>query len=183
MKFFVMILLSISLCFGLTARDILGDTKILNLQDKGYTNEQIRIMAKEELPRYLKKQKYNVEKEKAYIDIENMKVNLLSERGSNFLNVSISFAVGSNKDKEYLENRISIIKDILIKILASHVFEEVSTMKGKQRIKEKIISEINSTLKQNIVLNTYFTKFFITSLTADDIINRIRSIEDRCFGN
>ncbi|CRF47642.1 Flagellar biosynthesis protein FliL, partial [Helicobacter heilmannii] len=53
------------------------------------------------------------------------------------------------------------IKDTIIEILSSKSIEEISTLKGKNKLKEEIRNNINSFLIDGYVKNIFFTDFVI----------------------
>jgi len=87
-------------------------------------------------------------------------VNLLSESGTRFLAADIDLAIKLD-DSALIDQKKSKIRDTIIGILSSKTFEEVSTIKGKQRLKNQIIKEINTNIKKDIVNEIYFTNFVV----------------------
>ena len=108
-------------------------------------------------------------------------VNLLSEFGNIRLKTEIVFQVSRDIDKEFLETMKPLIKDGVIRILGSHTLEELSTKKGKDRLLNEIKIEINSRIGGSIVKRVLFTSLLVEKISVDDIIKRIRQIENRCF--
>jgi flagellar basal body-associated protein FliL len=87
-------------------------------------------------------------------------------------------------DAEFLGTITPLLKDTVIRSISSKIFEEISTKKGKEKLSNEIKESLNKRMGANIIKNVFYNKFFIqTQPSTDDIIKRIREIEDRCFGN
>lgn len=88
-------------------------------------------------------------------------VNLLSESGSRYLKTSIDFELSVETLTPEIDKKKSIIRDIVIRSLSSKTIEEISTTKGKERLKDEIVGKINEILTDGYIKNVYFTDFII----------------------
>jgi len=88
-------------------------------------------------------------------------VNLLSEGGSKYLKVSLDIELDTLELAAEMDLKKSLIRDIVIRSLSSKTFEEVSTMKGKDRLKDEVVSKINDVLADGQVKNIFFTDFVV----------------------
>lgn len=88
-------------------------------------------------------------------------VNLLSESGSRYLKTSLDLELSIETLTPEMDKKKSIIRDIVIRSLSSKTIEEISTTKGKERLKDEIVSKINEILTDGYVKNIYFTDFII----------------------
>lgn len=88
-------------------------------------------------------------------------VNLLSEGGSKYLKVSLDIELGSPELSTEMDQKKSLIRDIVIRALSSKTFEEVSTMKGKDRLKDEVVNSINEVLADGQIKNIFFTDFVV----------------------
>lgn len=88
-------------------------------------------------------------------------VNLLSENGSRFLKVALDIELDSEKLASEMDMKKSMIRDIIIRSLSSKTFEEISTMKGKDRLKDEMIGKINAVLTDGQINNIFFTDFVV----------------------
>lgn len=88
-------------------------------------------------------------------------VNLLSESGSKYLKVVLDVELDSEQLSVEMDHKKSLIRDIIIRSLSSKTFEEVSTMKGKDRLKDEIVNKINDVLADGQVKNIFFTDFVV----------------------
>jgi len=88
-------------------------------------------------------------------------VNLLSEGGGKYLKVALDIELGEEELAAEMDMKKSLIRDIIIRALSSKTFEEVSTMKGKDRLKDEIVNQINEVLADGQINNIFFTDFVV----------------------
>jgi len=88
-------------------------------------------------------------------------VNLLSESGGKYLKVALDIELGNAELAAEMDMKKSLIRDIIIRALSSKTFEEVSTMKGKDRLKDEIVNSINDVLADGQINNIFFTDFVV----------------------
>ena len=88
-------------------------------------------------------------------------VNLLSESGNRFLKVVIDLELSDPKLQPEMDRKKSLIRDIIIRTFSSKTFEEVSTLKGKDKLKDEVLDKINENLSDGQVKNIYFTDFVV----------------------
>ncbi len=88
-------------------------------------------------------------------------VNLLSESGRRYLKVEMNLEIEGEELSPELDTKKPIFRDIIIRILSSKSPEEISTIKGKEKLKEQIVDELNMRLKDGKVKNVYFTDFVV----------------------
>ncbi|WP_205440247.1 flagellar basal body-associated protein FliL [Helicobacter suis] len=88
-------------------------------------------------------------------------VNLIAQNGRRYLKTSISLELSDPKLVEEVKVKETAIKDTIIEILSSKSVEEISTLKGKNKLKEEIRSNINSFLIDGFIKNVFFTDFVI----------------------
>jgi len=88
-------------------------------------------------------------------------VNLLSESGNRFLKVVIDLELSDPKLQPEMDRKKSLIRDIIIRTFSSKTFEEISTLKGKDKLKEEVLDKINENLSDGQVKNIYFTDFVV----------------------
>lgn len=93
--------------------------------------------------------------------LDQFTVNLLSESGRRYLKCEINLEMGGEELSPELEEKKPIFRDIIIRILSSKSLEEISTVKGKEKLKEQIVNELNLRLKDGKVKNIYFTDFVV----------------------
>jgi len=88
-------------------------------------------------------------------------VNLLSESGSKYLKVNLDIELDTQELSVEMDKKKALIRDIMIRVLSSKTFEEVSTMKGKDRLKDEMVNKINDVLADGQVKNIFFTDFVV----------------------
>ncbi len=93
--------------------------------------------------------------------LETFTVNLLSESGRRYLKVEMTLEMEGEELSPELEEKKPIFRDIIIRQLSSKSLEEISTLQGKEKLKEGIVAELNKRLKDGKVKNVYFTDFVV----------------------
>lgn len=88
-------------------------------------------------------------------------VNLLSESGRRYLKVELNLEIEGEELAHELDTKKPLLRDIIISILSSKSLEEISTVKGKDTLKEQIVSEINTRIKDGKIKNVYFVDFVV----------------------
>lgn len=94
--------------------------------------------------------------------LDTFTVNLVSDSGSKYLKCKIELEQNIETLTPELDKKIPVIKDKIIETLSSKSVEEISTGKGKERLKEEIINKINEVLNDGYIKNIYFTDFVIS---------------------
>ena len=124
----------------------------------------------EENPETVKQEKVEKKKSRKKVDdltvgpmypLDKFTVNLLSQNGSRYLVAKIDLEQENPEMTPELDTKVSLIRDIIISILSSKTVEEISTPKGKEKLKEEIINQINKYLEDGEVKRIYFTNFII----------------------
>lgn len=93
--------------------------------------------------------------------LESFTVNLLSESGRRYLKCELNLEMEGKELSPELEEKKPVFRDIIIRTLSSKSLEEISTVKGKEKLKEEIVMELNARLKDGKVKNVYFTDFVV----------------------
>lgn len=93
--------------------------------------------------------------------LEQFLVNLLSETGSRYLKMTINIELSAETLTPEIDQKKPLLRDIVIRILTSKTYEDISTAKGKERLKDEIATKINETLRDGYVKNVFFTDFIV----------------------
>ncbi len=93
--------------------------------------------------------------------LDGFTVNLLSESGKRYLKVEMNLELEGEELSPELDTKKPVFRDVIIRILSSKSLEEISTIKGKEKLKEQIVSDLNTRLKDGKVKNVYFTDFVV----------------------
>ncbi len=88
-------------------------------------------------------------------------VNLLTQSGRRYLKVAISFELSAEPLATEMDSKKAVIRDIVISVLSSKTIEEISTSKGKEKLKEEVIAKVNEILVDGQIKNLFFTDFVI----------------------
>ncbi|SUX25926.1 flagellar basal body-associated protein FliL [Campylobacter upsaliensis] len=89
-------------------------------------------------------------------------LNLLSDSGSRYVKCTIELEQNSELLKTELDKKVAIIRDVIIRTLTAKTFEEISTSKGKERLKDELVGKINEILTDGFIKNVYFTDFVVS---------------------
>ncbi len=93
------------------------------------------------------------------IPLEKFIINLAGSKGRKVASVSMELELKGEKVAEEIEKRKAQIRDIIIIILSSKTYEEVSAREGKDALRNEIKDTINSFLVQGKISNVFFTEF------------------------
>jgi len=124
----------------------------------------------EENPKAPQTEEKKVEKSKK--DIESLEigpiypldpftVNLKSQGATRYLKCTINLEIDSPETQPELDKMKPLIRDIIIRILSSKTVPEISTAKGKEKLKEEIKKNLNTRIATGEIRNVYFTAFVI----------------------
>ncbi|MBU0631864.1 flagellar basal body-associated protein FliL [bacterium] len=93
--------------------------------------------------------------------LDTFTVNLLSENGSRYLKAQISLELSGQELAAELDSKKAVIRDRILRLLSSKSLEEVSTLKGKDKLSEQIMDVLNPMLTDGSINGIYFTEFVI----------------------
>lgn len=93
--------------------------------------------------------------------MELFTVNLLSESGRRYLKVEMNLEIEGEELAHELEAKKPVLRDVIIRILSGKSLEEVSTIKGKETVKEEILTDLNARIHDGKIKNVYFTDFVV----------------------
>lgn len=88
-------------------------------------------------------------------------VNLLTQGGRRYLKTTIALEMSVPELRGELDIKRVLIRDIVIEILSSKSLEEVSTTRGKEKLKEEIAERINEFLLDGGIRNIFFIDFAV----------------------
>jgi len=88
-------------------------------------------------------------------------VNLYNEGSSRYLKTTLNFELNSEDLNAEMDKKKPLIRDIVIKTLSAKTYEEISTIKGKENLKDEIVSKVNQVITDGQVKNLFFTDFVI----------------------
>ncbi len=93
------------------------------------------------------------------VPLETFIVNLAGSKGRKVTKVNMELELKGEKVAEEIDKRKAQIRDIIIILLSSKTYEEVSTREGKDSLRNEIKDTLNSFLVQGKISNVFFTEF------------------------
>lgn len=115
-------------------------------------------------------EKHQEEKEAAedpfigeFVPLETFFVNLAGSRGGKIARVTMELEIeNKNSDiTEEIERRKPQIRDIIIILLSSKTYEQISTKEGKDNLRDEIKGRLNSFLTKGKINSILFTEFLL----------------------
>lgn len=88
-------------------------------------------------------------------------VNLVGQNGRRYAKTTIALEMSSPELQKEITAKIPLIRDTIIRVLSSKTFEDISTSKGKERLKEEITQEINAFMVDGYIKSVFLTEFVI----------------------
>lgn len=88
-------------------------------------------------------------------------VNLLSESGTRYLKTTMNLELSEQTLSPEIDKKQALIRDIIIRTLSAKTYEDVSTAKGKERLKDELVTRINEVLRDGYIKNVFFTDFIV----------------------
>jgi flagellar protein FliL len=93
------------------------------------------------------------------IPMETFLVNLSGTRGNKVLKVNMELEVEGAKITEEIDKRKPQIRDIIIILLSSKTYNQLSSAEGKEFLREEIRDTVNSFLTKGKIKRVHFTEF------------------------
>ncbi len=93
------------------------------------------------------------------VPMETFLVNLSGSRGNKLLKVNMEFEVEGGKIAEEIDKRKPQIRDIVIILLSSKTYAQLSAEEGKEFLRNEIRDTVNSFLTKGKIKRVLFTEF------------------------
>ena len=93
------------------------------------------------------------------VPLDYFLVNLAEDQGQKLFKVEMEFDVDSVEAQEEINKRMPQVRDIIIILLSSKNYSQISTPKGKENLKEEIRDTVNSFLTKGKINKVLFTQF------------------------
>ena len=93
------------------------------------------------------------------VPLDYFLVNLAEDQGQKLFKVQMEFDVDSVDVQEEINKRMPQVRDMIIILLSSKSYNQISTPKGKERLKEEIRDTVNSFLTKGKINKVLFTQF------------------------
>ncbi|MHC1725535.1 MAG: flagellar basal body-associated protein FliL [Syntrophobacteraceae bacterium] len=94
-------------------------------------------------------------------EIDTFMVNLMDTGGKRFLKLTMKVKCSSAPLADEFKSRNFEMRDIILLILMSKEYEDVTKPEDKVNLKKEIVTALNRTLKKGQVLDVYFTDFLV----------------------
>ena len=108
-------------------------------------------------PAEVKKKEKEKEAKVVLFSMEPFVVNL-SEPGR-YLKVSMQFELSGDSDEKVVQEKMPILRDVIITLIGNQTFEYAASAEGKIQLKEDILLRTNRIFGKEVFLNLYFTEF------------------------
>lgn len=92
---------------------------------------------------------------------EAFTVNLADSKGAHFAQVTIEIEVSDESVKAAVEAQRPKIRDFIVVVLSSKTYEQVSTVDGREFLREEIRNKINGNLPRGQIKEVHFTQFIV----------------------
>lgn len=93
------------------------------------------------------------------VPLDYFLVNLAEDQGQKLFKVQMEFDVDSVEVQEEINKRMPQVRDMIIILLSSKNYSQISTPTGKENLKEEIRSTVNSFLTKGKINKVLFTQF------------------------
>lgn len=88
-------------------------------------------------------------------------VNLNEPLGKRYLKTKVGLELENEEVKAEVERRLPQFRDVVLTILSSKTFSEISDLSGKYQLRSEILAMLNSSLSSGKIRNVYFTEFIV----------------------
>lgn len=96
------------------------------------------------------------------VDLKPFVVNLVDEGDvPRFIRVNFSLELRPGSNLEEIEQKTAEIRDAIIVLLSSKTSRELFTIEGKDRLRDEILTRVNSRLHYATVSRVFFKEFII----------------------
>ena len=95
------------------------------------------------------------------LSLDTFIVNLIGDRGKNYLKAKIELELDSEKATAEINTRLPQIRDSILTLLSSKSNEDINSLEGKYQLRAEILTTINQYLKTGKIKNVYFTDFIV----------------------
>ncbi|MGP1581030.1 MAG: flagellar basal body-associated protein FliL [Wolinella sp.] len=88
-------------------------------------------------------------------------VNLTTQSGRRYLKTTMNVELTQPALTAELDTKRAVVRDTVISILSSKSIEEISTSKGKDKLKSELVERLNEFLVDGKIADLFFTEFVI----------------------
>lgn len=95
------------------------------------------------------------------VPMETFLVNLAGTRGNKLVKINMELEVDNPKVEDEIDHRKPQIRDIIIILLSSKTYDQVTTRQGKEALRDEVKDTVNSFLVKGKIKKVYFTDFIV----------------------
>jgi flagellar FliL protein len=95
------------------------------------------------------------------VPMETFLVNLAGTRGNKLVKINMELEVDNPKVEDEIDHRKPQIRDIIIILLSSKTYDQVTTRQGKEGLRDEVKDTVNSFLVKGKIKKVYFTDFIV----------------------
>jgi flagellar FliL protein len=95
------------------------------------------------------------------IALEPFLVNLADPGGRRYLKVKLTLELDHDKNFKKAEKSLPAIRDAIIMTLSSKKFVDLSTLDGKQNLRQEILVKMATIVGDKIIAGVYYNEFII----------------------
>ncbi len=95
------------------------------------------------------------------VPMETFLVNLAGSRGGKLAKITMDLEVSNGDVMSEIDRRKPQIRDIIIILLSSKSYDQVSAKEGKDFLRDEIRDRVNSFLTKGKIKSVYFTEFLL----------------------
>jgi len=93
--------------------------------------------------------------------IDRLITNLSSNSHRRFIKIDIYLELENSDIKDLLNDKKQVLKSKIITILNTSNVERLLNLKGKDKLKEEIVNNLNYLFQKNMIKDIYFSEFVI----------------------
>jgi flagellar FliL protein len=93
--------------------------------------------------------------------LDTLIVNLADQGGRRYLRMTLDVELEDTEYEMKITERLPQVKDAILKIASTRRFEDISTIAGKNELRDETVARLNEILKKDCVTNLYFTEFVV----------------------
>ena len=88
-------------------------------------------------------------------------VNLADEGGARYLRVTMNLELKDKDAVALVQERLPLVRNGVLMLLPAKKYADISTVEGKDALRDELVAKLNSFLKPDSVANIYFTEFVV----------------------
>jgi flagellar FliL protein len=95
------------------------------------------------------------------VPMETFLVNLAGSRGNKLVKINMELEVDNPKVEDEIDRRKPQIRDIIIILLSSKTYDQMTSRQGKEALRDEVKDTVNTFLVKGKIKKVYFTDFIV----------------------